>query len=552
MAIRQFKCLSRRASSARAMLGRQRNAIAALAMVTLGLLAALSPAIAASMPREPAAPPTSSAGLLTETTSLKSNDGLREGGQPLQDSHTISGSFASLNPGGMVVITAGATRSKFQFAIPTEMISQIASQAGELRQLNCEAVPVQLMNRDELKEMLLQDFEEESEQMDITQELLVFLDLLEEGQDLGDILVDAYTQDILGFYDPEQDELYLVSETGELGPLDKMTLAHEYTHAIQDQHFDLTSLGSQDDDSEASAATDALVEGDATVVMALYYWSCLSSEEQEAIGEMDAEPGMELDEDVPEVIQKTMMFPYEYGMTFVIAIIQKGRWEAVNQAYSDPPKSTEQIMHPEKYVQDRDDPVVVTLPNMATALGHEWSELDSDVFGEFSLKLYLQAFLNPSEAERAAAGWGGDRYSFLEDSAERKAFVLKSEWDTEDDARVFYEACTDRAREKGGSGALGKARGDKASAQWESEGLNYRFALEEGSVYLVIAPDAKTADKAVAAASGADKSSNVWIYLGIGLACFAGVVAFAVLLLWRRGRTRLAAESAVSQSGRNL
>ena len=210
-------------------------------------------------------------------------------------------------------------------------------------------------------------------------------------------------------------------------------------------------------------------------------------------------------------------------------------------------------MHPEKYIQDRDDPVVVTLPEVASALGRKWSELDSDVFGEFSLKLYLEAFLDESEAEGAAAGWGGDRYSFLEDSTGRRVFVLKSEWDTTDDAREFYQACIDRYHRKGGSGKRGKDQGSEASAQWESEGHSYRFALDEGSVYLVIAPDAKTANKAMAAASGSAKSSSVWIYvgIGIGLACLICVFGLVVFLLRRRRNVRLVTESAVLRSGPN-
>ena len=449
--------------------------------------------------------------------------------------------------------TSGAANESPDSQVTAYSVSpeEIASQASALRQLGIELVPVRSMSRDELRDMLLEDSEEDLEEIGVTQDLFVLLDLLEEGQNLHDVMVEAYTQEVLGFYDPETEELCLIGEASELSPLDRLTLAHEYAHAIQDQQYDLTELDEGSDDSEASMATQALIEGDATLVMGLYYWTYLDQEERAAIGEIAAEPGMGMDEDVPAVIQETMMFPYEYGLQFVLALFEEGKWKTVNDAYGDPPESTEQIMHPDKYIENRDDPITVAIPDVAAALGTEWSEVDSDIFGEFSLKLYLEAFLDASQSETAAAGWGGDRYAFLEDSTGRKAFVLKSEWDTENDAREFYEACVDRSHQKGGRGERGEDQGNKASAQWESDGLSYRFALDGESVHLVIAPDAKTAKKAMAAASGSAKSSNVWLYVavGLGLACLVCVLGFVVLLVRRRRNMRLAAESAVSQGG---
>jgi len=517
----------------------RRRTVVASVMMAFALLAALSPALPVTdtaMPR----------GRLTVANARETRAMANAGVFPSPGRSGASMTTADGAPIGMELRTLPDW-----FSLDSGVLNGIASQAGELRQLDCETVPVHLMNRDELREMLVQDSEEDLNEIDATQELLILLDLLDEGQNLRDIMVEAYTQDVLGFYDADKDELYVVSETGDLGPLDRLTLAHEYAHAIQDQHFDLTSLGGQNDDSEASSALDALIEGDATVVQALYFWSYLDPGEQAAIGEMTAEPGKEPGAGVPPVIQQTMMFPYQYGLVFVMALIEEGKWKAVNDAYGDPPKSTEQIMHPEKYIENRDDPLAVTLPDMAAALRHGWSELDSDVFGEFSLKLYLEAFLDSSEAETAAAGWGGDRYTFLEDDAGAKVFVLSTEWDTESDAEEFYQACVDRAHEKGGSGKRGNAEGSKASARWESEGLSYRFALDGERVHLVIAPDAKTAQKAMAAASGSAKSSNVWLYVGVGvgLACLVCVLGFVVLLVRRRRNMRLAAESAVSQGG---
>ena len=126
-------------------------------------------------------------------------------------------------------------------------------------------------------------------------------------------------------------------------------------------------------------------------------------------------------------------------------------------------------MHPEKYYGTRDDPALVTLPDAAATLGTGWAEMDSDVFGEFGLKLYLQAFLGSAEADQAAAGWGGDHYSFLKDSTGRKAFVLQTKWDTTNDALEFYNACVSRARKKSGDSSTVATQGGNY-ASWQSDG----------------------------------------------------------------------------------
>ena len=90
-------------------------------------------------------------------------------------------------------------------------------------------------------------------------------------------------------------------------------------------------------------------------------------------------------------------------------------WDAVNDVYSNLPQSTEQIIHPEKYLE-QDEPQDVTLPDLETALGGTWSQLDTDVFGELYMRLYLEAFINTDQATIAAEGWDGDRYVYLKDA----------------------------------------------------------------------------------------------------------------------------------------
>ncbi len=480
----------RAAPSAGTLQARRRPLIAGWAAVLLALVLALSPSLAApgALPASPAAP----------------------------DPHRPAAPAASDN----------------------DLVAQVA----ELRELNLEPVPVESMTQDELRAMLMADSAEDLAEMAVTQDLFVLLDFLDEGDSLYDLWVQSYTQDTLGFYNYRQGKLCLIGDSAAAtDPEGRLTLVHEYAHALQDQHFDLSALHEQEGiDSEASGARLALVEGDATLVMALYANYYLTSEELAAIGDLTTEPGAVPDVEMPPIIEQSMLFPYERGLQFVVALFREGGWEAVNEAYRDPPVSSEQILHPRKYYRQRDDPVEVTLPDMAAALGEGWTERDSEIFGEFDLMLFLQEYLDERDAASAAAGWGGDRYSFLEDEAGAHAFVLSARWDDKDEAREFYDACVERCAEKGGSGRRGDAGASRTSGEWEVGDQSCRFALDGESVYLVMAPDAGAAGRALSALYHPPSRVWVWAVAGAGLAFLIGVLGASVLLLRRRRQTKRA------------
>ena len=368
-------------------------------------------------------------------------------------------------------------------------LDPIEAAVTELRELSFpEEVDCQFITRDELREWLIEDLAEEVEEINITQELFVFLDLMEEGQDLYNIWLDLYSEQIIGLYDYELDELYVVSDMGELGPLEKVTFAHEYTHALQDQHFDLESLPMPEDNSDLSLSGRSLVEGDARLLEVIYYWSCLDDAEREVYAQQVAELDNEAFESAPRVIQENLLFPYVSGFNFVYALWGEDGWDAVNQAYSDPPQSTEQVLHPEKYYLERDKPQAITMPDLESALGTGWSLLDTDVLGELNIRIYLETFVDPSKATTAAEGWDGDRYVFLEDTEGRKLLVLSSVWDSQTDAEEFFDAYITFVENKS-SGAWTLCLDDVGKKWWKTEGLSLYLRQQGGEVLIVIAPD---------------------------------------------------------------
>ena len=121
----------------------------------------------------------------------------------------------------------------------------------------------------------------------------------------------------------------------------------------------------------------------------------------------------------------------------------------VSKAFTQLPLSSEQILHPEKYFS-YERPVKIVLRDLRNLLGPGWKEIDSDVNGEWSYYLILDQFLNsPAESRRAAAGWAGDRYEIYEGPKRGQVLLAHvSAWDTENDAREFFDAYVKRTAKR--------------------------------------------------------------------------------------------------------
>jgi hypothetical protein len=256
--------------------------------------------------------------------------------------------------------------------------------------------------------------------------------------DLHALYTEFYSEEILGFYDAETDEFVVVSDDDGLDAGEQWTHAHEYVHALQDQYYSLDGLDDEALGSEATAALRALAEGDATLTQLLYFTGgYFTPAEQAQVEASLREATSQSRVALPPVLERSFAFPYEAGLEFVMALYQQGGYPAIDAVWQDPPLSTEQILHPERYTA-RDLPQIVTLPPLTGTLGLDWRLLDEDVLGEFFVREYLDQALSRSEAAAAATGWGGDRYAvYWQESAEALVMVLRLVWDTPADAEEF-------------------------------------------------------------------------------------------------------------------
>lgn len=333
-----------------------------------------------------------------------------------------------------------------------EVMRRIEGEVIELRGLPEERpVTRRFLTRDELRAYIEGEMAKENTPDDYRHSAaeLWLLGLAPKDIDLEKLYVDLQTEQISGFYDPETDTFYLVGEDTTLPPVDQITYAHEFNHNLQDQAVDLNAgLEKNEFDSDRATAFRSLIEGDATLLMTQWV-------QEKLVENLPPDELLKLSQDLqnqangatvldsaPTIVREGLMFPYAEGQAFVQALYDAGGWPAVTAALSDPPTSTEQILHPEKYSgPGRDEPNLPERFDLTGALGGGWTTATTNTLGEFDLQVMLRDMgLPAAEAAAAAAGIGGVRYALYEDANQAPLLQLTTRWDTAADGDEFLEA----------------------------------------------------------------------------------------------------------------
>ncbi len=299
---------------------------------------------------------------------------------------------------------------------------------SEIRGLEVlEEVPYKFMTDKELEVAIEEMLDEEG--LNETGRILYSLFLMDSVEEQGEVYGDVLADQVMGYYDTETKEMVIV-ETGFSATFDAITLSHEFTHALQDQHFNLSSImnGTWDE----ATAIEALIEGDAVKVMAEYTMSLSLSEQMGLISDFE---GMDEADtpDMPYAIEQILMFPYMRGMTFVQLLYETGGWDAVDRAYERLPASSEHILHFDKYAS-REAPLDV-YPDISYQ-GME--RTINETLGEFMVSTMLGRYIPTEDAEEGAAGWGGDNYQYWENEDDFVS-VWTIEWDDQAECDEFYD-----------------------------------------------------------------------------------------------------------------
>lgn len=353
----------------------------------------------------------------------------------------VAGSF--LPPGHAQ--TAGASPARNAAIVSTT--AAVLKETSDLRELSIlKDVKSGAQSRDDIQRMIIKNLDADTtpDEMHAAEVLLKAFGLAPKDFAYRAFLIKLLTEQVAGYYDPKAQQFYLADWIELEGQ--KPVMAHELTHALQDQHFNLKRFEKwPKGDSDAELAAHALIEGDATLAMTLYMAKnpLIALAFMRTLGSQDT--ASEQFKLAPRALRESLLFPYEEGSQWATQLYKRGGWELVSQAFSKLPQSTEQILHSDKYFA-YEAPQKLTLPEFKTVLGPTWKRIDSDVNGEWGCYLILDEFLNnTSESKRASAGWGGDRYALYETGRPDEIFVAQlTAWDTPADAREFFDAYAKR------------------------------------------------------------------------------------------------------------
>ena len=297
---------------------------------------------------------------------------------------------------------------------------------------------VQSQPRDSVRAFLERRFHEElpdSELIGMERAYKAF-GLLPSSMDIRRFMLDLLTEQVAGYYDPKAKTLYVVE--GDDEAVAGITLAHELVHALQDQHFNLDSLTQAREDNDRLTTGQAVVEGQATLEQ---LGTMIGSDNAitsmpggwDRVRQMirDMQGSMPVFASAPMILQETLIFPYLTGAEFM----RRFKQEAPGQSpFTRMPTSTEQMMHPERYFESRDEPTTVGLPAPSSGTVAYQNNL-----GEFETRILLYEYLKEqASAVRGAAGWDGDRYMLIQ-TPRGDAIAWVTVWDTSIDAAEFFD-----------------------------------------------------------------------------------------------------------------
>jgi hypothetical protein len=300
--------------------------------------------------------------------------------------------------------------------------------------------------KDEIRAYLIRNMREDQDSAKLHADVrtLELLGLLPKDYPLEQKLLDLLTEQIAGVYDPKGREFFIATSTDPAEQ--RVIMAHELTHALEDQSFQIERwTKAVKDNDDAQFARNAVLEGSAMVAMIDYLLRDSGASFRELanfdpglmMGDIDG--SQELKE-VPLVLKDQLLFPYLAGAAFSVKVLDAaGGWSGLHTIFEKPPASTQHILHPDLYLRGV-LPEKVELPPMKGVVPRGWKKLDENVIGEFGMNQILKQYLGKARADELAAGWSGDRYAIWEQSAQGAALlVIRMRLAGEAEASRFFE-----------------------------------------------------------------------------------------------------------------
>ena len=348
---------------------------------------------------------------------------------------------------GLLALVLSAAQDEGDDAEVLQFVTSVEQHIERLRGREFRGpVKVGMRSRSELAEVAAESLRDEDglEALRKEKALLGALAVLTPDQSLEQIYQALSTGMIAGYYDPDDHELYCIEGLGL--SLQYETLIHELYHALQDQHFDLAALRDFDTMStDELLARTAWIEGDAEHFTSLYLDSGVDDgvpeRAEESTGFVELLAGLVTAVQIPKFFADSMAWPYSAGPIFAQAVYGHAGWSGVDQVFAAPPRSSEHVLHPEKYLSGDDPPRAVApwVPPLVADAGY--AEVLTDTLGQATIELVISyCASDPVHAVRGSRGWGGDRLVVLQDGAGELLLSWRTVWDSERDAGEFFRA----------------------------------------------------------------------------------------------------------------
>ncbi|MGI9101594.1 MAG: hypothetical protein ACR2IF_04030 [Terriglobales bacterium] len=370
----------------------------------------------------------------------------------------------------------------------------------------------QLASRDQVQKFVEERMkdDEDAQRLQRSEAVLKKFGLVPRDFDLRSFLVELLREQVAGYYDSKTKTVYLLDW---LEPETQLpVMAHELTHALQDQNVGLekwvkrgTSEKTPADEvrgDEEIAARHAIIEGQAMAVMIDYLLAPMggsvtkSPMVTKAIQEsMMTGTGSPVFDRAPLFLKRVLLFPYSYGLDFERELLEKKGLEAAYAGVlKKPPQNTRQVMEPATYLAD-EKLVDVPMPDFGKLLGSEWEKYDVGSIGEFDVALMAEIYANADTAKKMYPNWrGGWYYAAKKKGTDTIGLVFVSKWVNLDAAKTFaslYGSTVDKRYKTtgtGGGGAIGGGSphcisGDCSNSLGASTGF---VDTTDGRVYLAV------------------------------------------------------------------
>ena len=390
----------------------------------------------------------------------------------------------------------GSSTTSAPAALPpaqAKVIDEIRGQVATLRGLQWKIpLDVAIVPRAEFQQELkrVNDRDRHADRQTGDGETYKLLKLIPRSLNYDKALEDLYGSAVVGFYDPKTKKL-LIGANGDLDPAARLTIAHEMDHALTDQHFNFgerTNALDIADKQEELQGLIGLLEGDAKQMEALWSAKFLTAKERQSLsssGDLTAFYRS------PKYLRDSLLYPYTSGQAFVARLYQQGRgWRLIDAAYADPPRSSEDVLHIDRY-QARRGWSPPQLPPLTAGTG--CAGVRSGTFGEFNMIEILDQNLTLTDAATSADGWNGDAFQVVRCGT---ALAMVDRWETDDATAAgrLADALGRWTREWSGGAAPG------TDGRFSGSAGSGRIVRSGTRVDLVLADDLPSADKVAAAA----------------------------------------------------